>query len=263
MGYSAMLLLNLRANKKENIMKKSMRFLLASLLLTMVSGCFEANQTIVINDDQTASYQVDLVVSSALLAMAKMASEGAETSLETCDNEMLNTDVPERMSVEKKSYYKDDDLVCSFKISGSLSDFAELKMSGSMGKSGSDFDFIAIESLPDNQIKISSIFDFTEESSPADEAQNPFADSMDGMFTAMLSNRAFRWSVTAPKIIETNGQISADGKSVNWELPLSVAYSEKAKYEFYSIVEYNIPWYQELLNFLVLSLATQPPLEAV
>ena len=65
------------------------------------------------------------------------------------------------------------------------------------------------------------------------------------------------------KIIETNGQISADGKSVNWELPLSVAYSEKAKYEFYSIVEYNIPWYQELLNFLVLSLATQPPLEAV
>ena len=83
-------------------MKKSMRFLLASLLLTMVSGCFEANQTIVINDDQTASYQVDLVVSSALLAMAKMASEGAETSLETCDNEMLNTDVPERMSVEKK-----------------------------------------------------------------------------------------------------------------------------------------------------------------
>ena len=236
-------------------MKRSVKFVLALLVLLMASGCFEANQTIVINDDHTASYQVDFIVSSALLSMAAMGNdkkeEEAKTPLDQCKNGMLNTDVPENMSVERKSYYKDDDLVCTFKISGSLSDFAELDISGSMDKSKSDFDFISIEPLPDNQIRIASTFDFTEQDSSKDEAENAFGASMEQMFAAMLSNRAFRWSITAPKIIETNGQISVDGKSVNWELPLSVAFREKGKYEFYSIVQYDIPWYQELFDLVI------------
>ncbi|WEJ31984.1 hypothetical protein [Devosia sp. SD17-2] len=44
-----------------------------------------------------------------------------------------------------------------------------------------------------------------------------------GMMTAMFAGRSISMGVTAPKIIETSGDLSADGRSASYSFPLAMA----------------------------------------
>jgi hypothetical protein len=65
---------------------------------------------------------------------------------------------------------------------------------------------------------------------------------------AMLAGRTLSWSVTVPKVLETNGQVASDGKTVTWSVPLASAYKEKQS--FHVVFKAERPWYSFLLDLI-------------
>lgn len=231
-------------------MKKTISLCAVALLL---SGCFDLHQSFTVNDDSTASYEMNLRLSSAMISMLAMADsgDGQDENLTTriCnDNELINKDIPEDMDVAVKSFFKEDNLVCNYKITGPLERFSELNMRGDTEQGGGDL--VAIVLLDDNQIQITSVFDFSEWDPAQDEDDEPMNEMAKQMMGAMMAGRTMRWSVTAPQIIESSGEVSDDGRTATWELPLSVALAEQEIYEFRAVASYAVPWYQKALNWL-------------
>jgi uncharacterized protein YecT (DUF1311 family) len=71
---------------------------------------------------------------------------------------------------------------------------------------------------------------------------------MEGMMEAMFAGRNLSWSATVPKVLETNGEVSKDGKTVTWSAPVASAY--KAKQSFYLVFKAERPWYAFLLDLI-------------
>ena len=72
--------------------------------------------------------------------------------------------------------------------------------------------------------------------------------AMDGMMQAMFAGRQLSWSVSVPKVLETNGQLSQDGKTVTWSVPVASAY--QGKQSFYLVFQAERPWYAFLLDLI-------------
>jgi hypothetical protein len=51
-----------------------------------------------------------------------------------------------------------------------------------------------------------------------------------------------------PKVLETNGEVSKDGKTVTWSAPVASAY--KAKQSFYLVFKAERPWYGFILDLI-------------
>lgn len=219
----------------------------------LLSGCFDLHQSFIINDDNSASYEMNLRLSSAMISMLAMADSGDEqdeglTTRICNENELISKDIPEDMDVAIKSFFKEDNLVCNYRITGPLARFSELNMRGDTEQGGGDL--VAIAPLDDNRVEISSVFDFSEWDPAQDDGDEPMNDMAKQMMGAMMTGRTMRWSVTAPRIIESSGEISDDGRTATWELPLSVAFAEPDVYEFRAVASYAVPWYQKALNWL-------------
>lgn len=230
-------------------MRKIIPLCAATLLL---SGCFDLHQSLTINDDNTASYEMNLRLSGAMISMLAMTDSGDEQdgSLTTriCnENELIDSEIPEDMDVAIKSFFKEDNLICNYRISGPLDRFRELNMRGDTERGSGDL--VAIVPLDDSRVEIISVFDFSEWDSSQDGDDEPMNEMAKQMMGTMMTGRTMRWSVTAPEIIESSGEISSDGRTTTWELPLSVAFAEQDVYEFRAVASYAVPWYQKTLNW--------------
>ena len=212
----------------------------------------------------------------------KQSDSNDEFAREICENSLeedFYDGTTEEPFMERRAFFKGRDIVCRQTLSGHIADFQNmddekkkalassgrnprnlllgqkgirLEIGESDDESRNQFDgeLFTVEALPGGRIKISSVFDFNK---------NPPPDQGSAMFQMMaagfLADKGFRWSITAPKVLETNGQLSRDGKTVEWELPLLVAFSESNRYEFYAIVQYEgQPLYKRILGWLDLSL---------
>lgn len=209
-----------------------------------LTGCIGLNQKIVVSNNQSMSYQLDYVLNANLFSMqSNLASSTKEDQeidpVTTCD-EFLNKNqtqtIPKALSVEYLSSFKDKDLVCSYIFNGPVSEFTDLDISGVQPENKASI-FI-FEILSDNQAKISTKLDFAElrESMRTEDETNEEFEK--AMITAMFFDKFIRWELTAPKILETNGELSEDGKTVNWELPMYLGLLEKGNYEFFAVVQY-------------------------
>jgi hypothetical protein len=57
---------------------------------------------------------------------------------------------------------------------------------------------------------------------------------------------ALNWTVKAPRIAESNGEISADSTQVDWSVPMAMAI--QSPHTFTAIVKVALPWYQPVLD---------------
>lgn len=203
----------------------------------LLTGCFGLNQKIVLSNNQSMSYQVDFVLNANLVSFAKENQNiDPVTTCEEFHNKNLTQTIPKALSVEYLSSLKDKDLVCSYIINGPVSEFTDLVISRvEPDNKSSAFTF---EILPGNQAKISTYIDFAELTESEDAEQETNEEFEKAMITAMFFDKFIRWELTAPKILETNGELSEDGKTVNWELPMYLGLLEKGNYEFFAVVQY-------------------------
>ena len=63
---------------------------------------------------------------------------------------------------------------------------------------------------------------------------------------ALLAGRLVKWSVAAPRIVSSNGTISADGRQVDWAVPVAELFASPQTFE--AVFEYDPPWFATLVR---------------
>ena len=80
---------------------------------------------------------------------------------------------------------------------------------------------------------------------PSDDMSASSAEEK-AMIAAMMQGRVLTWSVKAPRIIESNGEISADSTQVDWSVPMAMAI--QSPHTFTATIKVSLPWYQPVLD---------------
>lgn len=197
----------------------------AAILLAAValSGCLDIAQKAVVDKGQL-NYSAEIRVDAKLAAMSDKKG-GFCSAFEAAGAEGVGFKVTEGAT--------GGNVVCTLSAQGPLEKFA------SFSAGDKDASLLRISKASEGAWRIDSEFDL--KSKAGDNAM------FEGMMQAMFAGRTLQWSVQVPKVLETNGRLAEDGKTVVWSVPLADAY--KAKQSFYVIFKAERPWYAAITEF--------------
>ena len=200
-----------------------------TIMVTLV-GCVDLKQSIEIGDG-VASYQLEMRVSAAL---AQLDAENLGTFCESNDD--LQIEVSGSLKRTVKQLYEGEDIVCRMRIVGPIQEFGKQMTDIPKGDLTKMLNFQMID---ETTLRIESVFESSEDmtASAAEEK---------AMIAAMMQGRVLSWSVKAPRIVESNGEISADSTQVDWSVPMAMAV--QSPHTFTAIVKVALPWYQPVLD---------------
>lgn len=200
-----------------------------TIMVTLV-GCVDLKQSIEIGDG-VASYQMEMRVSAAL---AQLDAENLSTFCESNDD--LQIEVSGSLKRTVKQLYEGEDIVCRMRIVGPIQEFGKQMTDIPKGDLTKMLDFQMID---ETTLRIESVFESSEDmtASAAEEK---------AMIAAMMQGRVLSWSVKAPRIVESNGEISADSTQVDWSVPMAMAV--QSPHTFTATVKVALPWYQPVLD---------------
>lgn len=202
-----------------------------TMMVTLV-GCIDLKQSIEIGDG-LASYQMEMRMSAAL---AQLDAENLGTFCESNDDLQLEASGSLKRTV--KQSYEGEDIVCHMRIEGPVQEFG--KQMTEMPK-GDLTKMLNFQMIDETTLRIESVFESNEDMTGSSAEEK-------AMIAAMMQGRVLSWSVKAPRIVESNGQISADSTQVNWSVPMAMAI--QSPHTFSAIVKVALPWYQPVLDFL-------------
>jgi uncharacterized protein YecT (DUF1311 family) len=205
-------------------LKSFLRLTAVILAASALSGCFDVAQKVIV-DKGELSYSAEVRIDAKLAALTD-----SKDSL--CGN--LSKGGSASMKVQVTETVAEGNVVCKLSAQGPVDKFANFTTGDQ------DNSLLKVSSAADGAWRIDSSFDMKDKG-----GANPM---MEGMMQAMLAGRNLSWSVTVPKVLETNGQLSQDGKTVSWSVPLASAY--KAKQSFYVVFQAERPWYAFLLDLI-------------
>jgi hypothetical protein len=206
-------------------MNSFFKIIISSLLLLPLIGCIDIDQKINLVKDEL-TYKADIKID------AKIAVMSGKKSGEFCDFSNTKTD---GIVSESKESEEGGNIVCSISAKGKIDNFLKFKLSNE----GKESPLIQISKIDSNKFRIESVVDF--------KSSNTNAAGMEGMMEAMLAGRNATWSVSASKILETNGKLADDGKSVSWKVPLAAAF--KSPQNFFVVIERESSWLDSIINF--------------
>jgi len=205
-------------------LKSFLRLTAVILAASALSGCFDVAQKVIV-DKGELSYSAEVRIDAKLAALT-------ESKDSLCGN--LSKGGSASMKVQVTETVAEGNVVCKLSAQGPVDKFANFTTGDQ------DNSLLKVSSAADGAWRIDSSFDMKDKA-----GANPM---MEGMMQAMLAGRNLSWSVTVPKVLETNGQLSQDGKTVSWSVPLASAY--KAKQSFYVVFKAERPWYGFLLDLI-------------
>lgn len=206
-------------------MKKQIQWFTLFCSTFILAGCLDLDQNITLVKDQL-TYKAELKVDAKIAAFADKKQGGFCSDFGSSQNEGIVVDVKESAD--------GGNIICAITAQGHVDKFKNFS-SGDKNKS----EMVRITEVDGNKYRIESIIDF--------QGKNEGASGMDGMLEAMLAGRNVSWSVSAPKVIESNGKIAEDGKSVTWSLPMSVAFKNPQK--FYAVIQKETSWLDSIVAF--------------
>lgn len=209
-----------------------MKILLTLMSAILLTGCIDINQSIAIDDDGIANYKMEMAMD------AKLASMGGNADPQEICGEMYQKQLPSELTAESNAYYSQGNIICEMTLTGPLEKFSEALVASS--KESSKGDFLHVTPLTNDTYRIESIFTSEANETPQDASAKQ-------MVAAMFAGRALRWDITAAEIIDTNGQLSEDRKSVHWELPMAAA-MEEGEHKFWADVKISTSWLDQLKN---------------
>ncbi len=205
-------------------LKTILRLSAALLAATSLSACLDVAQKIAV-DKGELSYTAEIRIDAKLAALSNK-KDGFCTGFDEAGGES--------MKVQASESVVDGNVVCKLTAKGPIEKFATFTAGNK------ETSLVNVSRAADGAWRIDSSFDMKDKA-----GANPM---MEGMMQAMLAGRTLSWSVTAPKVLETNGQLSPDGKTVTWSVPLASAYKEKQS--FHVVFKAERPWYSFLLDLI-------------
>lgn len=200
---------------------KCLAMLGTALVLT---GCLDMDQQVTLSKNELV-YKAELKIDAKIAAFSDKKDESLCAGMGKNGYEGIQFDVKESAA--------NGNIICTIVAKGKPEKFANFS-SGDKDKS----EMVRITKTGDNVFKIESEINFDAKSD---------MQGMEGMMQAMLAGRNVTWTVNAPKILETNGKLSDDKRSVSWSIPLSLAFKNPQK--FYAIIQEETSWYQAIINF--------------
>ena len=207
-------------------LKSILRLSAVLLFATSLAGCFDVSQKVVI-DKGELSYSAEFRIDAKLAAMSDKKGS-------MCDNFSQERNTSSAIKVQSSESVADGNVVCKLSAQGPLNQFA------SFSPGDKENTLFKIAPAADGAWRIDSSFDMKD--------QAKANTGMEGMMEAMFAGRNLSWSATVPKVLETNGEVSKDGKTVTWSAPVASAY--KAKQSFYLVFKAERPWYAFLLDLI-------------
>ena len=203
-------------------------------LTTMVTlvGCVDLKQSIEIGGG-VASYQIEMRVSAAL---AQLDAENLGTFCESNDD--LQVEVSGSLKRTVKQLYEGEDIVCRMRIVGPIQEFGKQMTEIPKGDLTKMLNFQMID---ETTLRIESVFESNEDMTASSAEEQ-------AMIAAMMQGRVLSWSVKAPRIVESNGEISADSTQVDWSVPMAMAV--QSPHTFTATVKVALPWYQPVLDLI-------------
>lgn len=192
----------------------------------ILAGCLDLDQKITLVKDEL-TYKAELKLDAKIAAFADK-----KQGKSTCSD--LGTSQNEGIAVEVKESTAGDNIICTITAQGHVDKFKNFS-SGDKSKS----EMVRITAVDGSKYRIESTIDFQD--------KDKDSSGMEGILEAMLAGRNLSWSISAPKVIESNGKISDDGKSVSWTLPMSVAFKNPQK--FYAVIQKETSWFDSILDF--------------
>ena len=200
-----------------------------TIMVTLV-GCVDLKQSIEIGDG-VASYQMEMRVSAAL---AQLDAENLSTFCESNDD--LQIEVSGSLKRTVKQLYEGEDIVCRMRIVGPIQEFGKQMTDIPKGDLTKMLNFQMID---ETTLRIESVFESSEDMTASSVEEK-------AMIAAMMQGRVLSWSVKAPRIVESNGEISADSTQVDWSVPMAMAV--QSPHTFTATVKVALPWYQPVLD---------------
>lgn len=206
-------------------MKKQIQWFTIFCSSFILAGCLDLDQKITLVKDQL-TYKAELKVDAKIAAFADKKQGGFCSDFGSSQNEGIVVDVKESAD--------GGNIICAITAQGHVDKFKNFS-SGDKNKS----EMVRITEVDGNKYRIESTIDF--------QGKNNGASGMEAMLEAMLAGRNVSWSVSAPRVIESNGKIAEDGKSVTWSLPMSVAFKNPQK--FYAVIQKETSWLDSIVAF--------------
>ena len=198
-------------------------------LVTLV-GCVDLKQSLEIGDG-VASYQMEMRVSATL---AQLDAENLGTFCESNDD--LQVEVSGSLKRTVKQLYEGEDIVCRMRIVGPIQEFGKQMTEIPKGDLTKMLNF---QKIDETTLRIESVFESNEDMTASSAEEK-------AMIAAMMQGRLLSWSVKAPRIVESNGEISADSTQVDWSVPMALAV--QSPHTFTATVKVALPWYQPVLD---------------
>ena len=227
------------------------------LLAPLLASCFELQETIEIRPDASAQIMFELGIDATLYAFTKLDDNGesfCEPHQRGPEDYPLDSNIASS-TVELKA--RDDDVFCiaTYEIRDIRKfDASTLEDEGGFGGSpGIDDDSnLTIADEGDGTVTITQSFS-SELGDPtragldgSTDVSNEFGDSL---LSGMFAGKNITITVRAPKILETNGDIDADGRELKWQLPVAELADDESKFEkvFRARIKYELSWWERLL----------------
>ena len=206
------------------------RGLALTMLFTLVA-CIDLKQSIEINDG-LATYRMEMRMNATL---AQLDADNLSKFCESHDD--LRVEVSGGLKRTIKQSYEGEDIVCRMSITGPIREFGE--QITEMPK-GNLTRMLNVQMVNETILRIESTFE------PSDDMTASSAEEK-AMIAAMMQGRVLTWSVKAPRITESNGEISADSTQVDWSVPMAMAI--QSPHTFTATVKVALPWYQPVLDY--------------
>lgn len=200
-----------------------------AMMLTLVA-CIDLKQSIEIGDG-LASYQMEIRMN---VALAQLDAENLGKFCESNDD--LRVEVSGKLKRTVKQLYEGEDIVCRMRIVGPTQEFGEQMTGMSKGDLTKMLNFRMVD---ETTLRIESTFEPGEDMTASSAGEK-------AMIAAMMQGRVLTWSVKAPRIIDSNGEISTDSTRVEWSVPMAMAI--QSPYTFTATVKVELPWYQPVLD---------------
>ncbi|WP_172373990.1 hypothetical protein [Mesorhizobium sp. NZP2234] len=200
----------------------------------LVAGCFDVKQDLAFRRDGTATANIRIAVDGSLLAMAKNANG------KWCSSDKLLSSPGITGTAEQKTEGSDE--VCSLFFSGKTDDLVAALSNANIG--GDKKQGVQLNRVGDNY---EFVVNFPSLKPTDKYADDPMAQGLRTLILAKMSGRHIAWTVTAPRIIETSGTISDDGRTASYSRPLASAFSSDRPTTFRAVFSLEPPGMLEQL----------------
>ena len=199
---------------------KVTRVIAPVLACCLLAGCFEADQDLSVEKDGSATFRTRMAMEASLLQMS-------ESDHGFCAPE--ETVAMDGVSLEHERFTDASMEVCVMTAAGPIDRLAEWIEQADHGPPAADDEMSQAPTITLKRDGSDYIFSVRIESSPmemgGDEAM---MEEMEPMILAAFAGRSLSWSVSAPEIRETNGQLAEDGKTASYSIPMTSLMDEGA-----------------------------------